>query len=273
MAGVARLRLTDACPTRTSMKLYFATLTGIALAALTAGCTRDDEQRAYAEERPVQAPVVESRSIDPPLMATEMAVPGDLPAFVVTGPGGACPRMIFLNGMCGHGLGYIQSFQGAARDHGGVLALQGDISCGGDGALRKYSPNPEEQDARIQKALSVCGGEAKDLVLIGYSQGAYIGERLAERYPERYSRLVLLGAPTTPSPARLRDIRGAVMISGEFDARYRMKEGASGLNAVKIPATYIEMPGAQHGQLPDAERVMSQALGWLDANARPAPVR
>ncbi|AUX42095.1 hypothetical protein SOCE26_035220 [Sorangium cellulosum] len=209
--------------------------------------------------------------VDPPLVATEMAVPGDRPAFVVTGRGGACPRMIALHGMCGHGLGFVQAFQGAAREHGGVLGLQGDIPCGADGVFTKYSPNPEETDERIRKALAACGGAAEDLTIIGYSQGAYVGERLAERWPERYSRLVLLGAPTTPSAARLRDIQGAVLISGEFDAKYRMKDGTTGLLAAKIPAIYREMPGAHHGEMPEAERLMDDALDWLDANARPRP--
>ncbi|KYG05102.1 hypothetical protein BE21_42870 [Sorangium cellulosum] len=241
----------------------------MSLAVLAAGCGK--EERALAEERPVEpASVAAPEAVDPPLVATEMAVPGDLPAFVVTGRGGACPRMVFLHGMCGHGLGYVQAMQGAAREHGGVLGLQGDVPCGG-GPFSKYSPNPEEQDRRIRSALAACGGEAEDLVVIGYSQGAYIAERLAERWPERYARLVLIGAPTTPAAARLRDIRGAVMISGEHDAKYRMKEGAGGLMAAKIPAVYREMPGARHGEMPEAERVMDEALDWLDANARPRP--
>lgn len=249
------------------MKFSVVALAGFGLAVLTTGCGK--EERALAEEGPAQPAVVEQRAVDPPLVATEMAVPGDLPAFVVTGRADACPRMIFLHGMCGHGLGYVQAFQAAAREHGGVLGLQGNIPCGGDGVFTKYSPSIEEQDGRIRSALAACDGEAEDLVVIGYSQGANLAERLAQRWPERYSRLVLLGAPTTPSAARLRGIRGAVMISGEFDAKYRMKEGASGLMAAKIPAVYREMPGAQHGAMPDAERVMDEALDWLDANALP----
>ncbi len=258
------------------MNISAVAITGLSLAVLAAGCGK--EERALAQERPEQAaPAMDPRAVDPPLVATEMAVPGDLPAFVVTGRGGACPRMVFLHGMCGHGLGYVQAFQGAAREHGGVLGLQGDVPCGGDGVFSKYSPDPEVQDRRIRNALAACGGEAEDLVVIGYSQGAYIAERLAERWPERYARLVLLGAPTTPSAARLRDIRGAVMISGELDAKYRMKEGAGGLMAAKIPAVYREMPGARHGEMPEAERVMDEALDWLDAldaldaNAPPRP--
>ena len=243
---------------------------GLALALLPAGCERDEPAPAQVPAHPAQAAVAEV-PVEPPVEAREIAVPGDLPVFIVRGPGGACPRMVFLHGMCGHGLGYIQSFQFAAHDHGGVLALQGDVACGGSGVFRKYSFDVATHDARIRNALSACGGEAEDLVVIGYSQGASVAERLAERWPARYSRVVLLGAPRTPSVARLGRVRGAVMVSGEHDARYRMKEGASGLAAAKIPATYLEMPGARHGQMTEAERVMREAFDWLAAHAKTSP--
>lgn len=199
-----------------------------------------------------------------------MDVPGDLPAFVVLGPGGACPCAVSLHGMCGNGLGHVQAFQGAAHAHGGVLGLQGDIPCGPDGALGQYRFDLERQDARIRTALDTCaaGNSNGEITLIADSQGAYIGERLAERFPRRYTRLVLIGAPTTPTAARLRHVRAVVMISGDGDATFRMKEGMLNLLEADIPSTYLEMPGAHHGQWLDAERVMGEALDWLDANAR-----
>ncbi|WP_437602878.1 hypothetical protein WMF28_14735 [Sorangium sp. So ce590] len=72
--------------------------------------------------------------------------------------------------------------QGAAREHGGVLGLQGDVPCGGDGVFSKYSPDPEAQDRRIRSALAACGGEAEDLVVIGYFG------RCPERATERCGR-------------------------------------------------------------------------------------
>ncbi|MFT3772722.1 MAG: hypothetical protein QM820_45615 [Minicystis sp.] len=209
---------------------------------------------------------------DLPVEIQTVDVPDDEPAFVLMGPHGACPRMVFLHGMCGHGLGYLQSFQQAARDHGGVVVVQGDISCGG--AFRKYTPDPAVQDARIERAFAAIEGRdgactaGSDLVIAGYSQGAYIAEKMAARFPERYSRLVLMGAPTTPSPAQLQKARGVVNISGELDATYRMKDGTKALLNAGVPSTYLEMPGARHGEMRDAERIMREAFDWLDANAR-----
>ncbi|EYF04984.1 alpha/beta hydrolase [Chondromyces apiculatus] len=251
--------------------LWIAGLAGSLLAMMATGCGRDEQ--ALAGERPASPFTIKVPEVlrFEPVGAKEVEVPGDLPAFVVKGADGSCPRMVFLSGMCSHGLGYVQSFQGAAREHGGVLGLQGDVPCSADGVFRKYSFDLDKQDARIRKALETCGGKAEDLVLAGYSQGAYVAERLAERWPERYARLVLIGAPTTPSAARLRKVRGAVMVSGEHDAKYRMKDGARGLGAAKVPATYLEMPGASHGQMTEAEKTMREALTWLDEKGLPGP--
>jgi predicted esterase len=250
-------------------------LLGLVLAVLAAsGCDRT-ERTILAAVRPLPIPAAGAPT-EPPVEAKIVPIPDDLPAFAVPGPRGTCPRMIFLHGMCGHGLGYIQAFQFTAHEHGGVVALQGDVPCG-DGTFRKYSPDPAKQDARVRAALAaVCGDSRADedaddgLTVIGYSQGAYLGERMAERFPSRYTRAVLLGAPTTPSGARLRDLGGAVMISGEHDARHRMKEGVTALSIAGVPAKYMEMPGAHHGQLLEGEKIMDEALDWLDANARQA---
>lgn len=229
---------------------------------------------APASTIPPPAPKVAARLPSSPVEAHVVEVPDELSTFAVPGRGGTCPRIVFLGGMCVHGLGYIQAFQFAAHEHGGVMALQGDIDCG-NGVFRKYMADPARQDARIRKARSaVCGdaaGDADEITIVGYSQGAWLAEAMAQRFPERYARVVLIGAPKVPSVARLRQARGAVMISGTLDAPYRMKQGAEALRAAGVPATYLEMPGARHGQLLDAERLMGEALTWLDANARPAP--
>ncbi|APR75650.1 Hypothetical protein A7982_00996 [Minicystis rosea] len=245
----------------------------LALVGASIGSCRkgpSDARETAAEKEP--APVEE------PLEVRTVPVPGDEPAFVLSGPEGACPRIVFLHGMCSHGLGYIQSFQQAGRDHGGVLGLSGDIDCGGSN--RKYVPDPVAANERVERALLAIEGPegpcaaGSDLVIVGYSQGAYLAEKLAARFPERYTRLVLIGAPTTPSPANLERARGVVNISGELDATYRMKEGTKALTDAGVPSIYLEMPGARHGEMRDAEALMGEAFDWLDTHARgPLPRR
>ncbi|MDI1450764.1 hypothetical protein [Polyangium sp. 6x1] len=233
------------------------------LAAAASGCGRDEQ--AHAAIRPLAT----QRRLALPVEVYTLNIPDDLPGFAVPGPDGANPKMLFLHGMCSAGVGDVQAFQFAANEHGGILAIRGDTPCDDAGVLRRHSFDLDKLDARIRAAFEVSGGVADDLVLVGHSQGAYLGERLAEQWPQRYSRLVLIGAPTEPSAARLRHVRGAVMVSGEYDVTTRMKQAATELQSAGIPATYLEMPGAKHGQMGDAERVFGEAFTWLEANALP----
>ena len=180
--------------------------------------------------------------------------------------------MVFLHVHCGHAQGYVQAFQFAAAKRGSVLALQGDLSCGGD--YRRWTVDPELQDRRIASAFRAAGdtGELRDLTVIGYSEGEVLAERLASRFPERYTRAVLIGAPAAPSIERLRRLRGVVMLAGDGDpeARALMMPVAPRLAAAGVPTTFMEMPGTLHAEMGDGERVMDQAFSWLEANQRPA---
>jgi pimeloyl-ACP methyl ester carboxylesterase len=210
---------------------------------------------------------------DRPVEVVSVDVPGDIPAFVLHGARGTNAFMVFLHGRCSHAMGYVQAFAFAAAKKGTVIAPQGDQTCG-SGPLRRWSLDIEKVNRRIEAALQAAGytDEAawKDIVVIGYSEGASRAEALAARYPERYSRAILIGAPATPSAARLYRSRGAVMMAGERDSQEPMKAGMRALKAAGVPSTYIMIPGAAHGQLNDAERIMGEALDWLWANAKPA---
>jgi hypothetical protein len=47
-----------------------------------------------------------------------------------------------------------------------------------------------------------------------------------------------------------------------------MKEDRDALERVGVPATFIEIPNAHHGQLLEGERVMNEALTWLEQHAK-----
>jgi pimeloyl-ACP methyl ester carboxylesterase len=244
----------------------------IASAALALSSCRPHEAPApapptYTSPGPPEPP--------PPAARVEVVpidVPGDVPAFFLRGAPGTTGRMVFLHVRCGHAQGYVQAFQFAAAKRGSVLALQGDVPCGG--AYRRWTVDPELQDRRIASAFRAAGetGELRDLTVLGYSQGEVLAERLAGRFPERYTRAVLIGAPAAPSLERLRRLRGVVLLAGEGDAGARalMRPAAPRLSAAGVPATYMEMPGAPHAAMADGERVMDEAFSWLASNERPA---
>lgn len=186
------------------------------------------------------------------------------PVFVMRGEPRGPGKLVFLHGMCGHGLGYAQSFQFSAAKYGTLIAPQGDVPCG-NGPWAKWSANLDALDARIQRTFRELGfaEPIRDIVVIGYSQGATRAEALARRWPERYTRLILMGAPKTPSPRGL-SVRAAVTMAGERDRQDLMKAGARALAAAGIPTTYVMIPEATHGAMgPMPERTMGEALEWL----------
>jgi pimeloyl-ACP methyl ester carboxylesterase len=192
------------------------------------------------------------------------------PTWVLRGGPRGPEKMVFLHGMCGHGLGYAQAFQFSAAKWGTLIAPQADVVCG-KGPWAKWSGNLDALDARIQAAFIALGlpEPIEDVVVLGYSQGATRAEALARRWPKRYTRLVLMAAPQTPSPRGLSSLSSAVMMAGSRDRQDLMKAGARALLAAGIPTTYKVIPEATHGAMgPTPEKTMGEALEWLFQHSR-----
>jgi pimeloyl-ACP methyl ester carboxylesterase len=205
----------------------------------------------------------------------EVAMPNDLPAWVLRGSKRHDARFVFLPGMCSHPLGYAQSFQYAAAERGDLVTLQGDLSCGGD-AYRRWSYDLSALTRRLDAVLAAAAIPAEGLTLIGYSQGAELAERLAARDPRKFTRVVLIGSPIVPSPQHLGHTEGAVLMAGTRDAQANMQEGLRLLRGAGIPATFLSIPGARHGEMgTQPEATMGEAFAWLDARGvtRAAGVR
>jgi pimeloyl-ACP methyl ester carboxylesterase len=248
-------------------------------AAVTAGCDRRAPSRAQQDPSVVVVPAAVAPDAGPtervalPARAERILVPGDSAATVVRGPHGETPKAVFMPGVCSNALGYIQSFQSAAQKFGGVVAIDGDAPCPGAGpAFHTFSWDAARQHARIEAALAAAGAKeipAGGITVVGYSQGAAIAEQLVARWPDRYTRVVLIGSPADPSPTKLRSASAVVTMSCSLDMTWRMRGAAVSLSRRGTPATYLEMPGCRHGQVADAERVFGEAFRWLDDNARP----
>jgi pimeloyl-ACP methyl ester carboxylesterase len=185
------------------------------------------------------------------------------PTFVLRGARGA-REMVFLHGVCGHAQGYVQAFQFAAAKHGLVVAPQGDVLCG-KGPWSSFSGDVVKLDRRITRAFAALGvPEPRDVAVIGYSLGATLALGLARRWPDRYTRLVLIAAPDAPTAAGLGKIKSTVMMAGTRDRQDLMRRGSTAMRGVGIPSTFIALPGAGHGEMgSDPERVMGEVLGWL----------
>ena len=199
-------------------------------------------------------------------------VPGDVVASVVRARGGAAPTTVFLPGLCSNANAYLQAFPEAARRQGGVVAIEGDQACGNLEGFRSFSWDASKLHARIEAAAAAAGLQAvprEGLTLVGYSQGAALGEQLVQRWPTRYARVVLIGAPTEPSAARFAEARAVVTMSCSRDVPSKMREATNRFVRAGIPSTYLEMPDCTHGNITDGDRTFDAAFDWLRANARP----
>lgn len=254
---------------------------GLALALSLVGplaerCERFRTESAEVLQRAAHPDPLSHTEVDPsrrgPIRMEELE-PGQAPEmFVMRGGPRGPARLVFLHGMCGHGLGYAQSFQHSAAKLGTLISPQADRRCGG-GAWAKWSNDLDALDARIQHAFRALGHPEPidEIVIMGYSQGATRAEALARKFPERYTRAILIGAPSAPSPRGL-GLRAAVMMAGERDRQDLMKAAVRSFEAAGIPSTFLVLPGARHGAMgQNPEASMGEALAWLfRASAGPA---
>jgi hypothetical protein len=89
---------------------------------------------------------------------------------------------------------------------------------------------------------------------------------LARTFPERYTRLISMAAPTALQVGQLRGLRGAVMMAGEHDRQDLMQKSVRALTASGVRATFMLIPEARHGAMgPTPEQTMGAALDWLFA--------
>lgn len=194
----------------------------------------------------------------------------DPPIFAVRGSSGR-DKLVFLHGMCGHGQGYAQSFQRAAAGKGTLIAPQADVACGG-GPGAKWSQDVAALDARIVEAFKRLGYEEPitDVCVLGMSQGATRAAALARTFPERYTRLVSMGAPTAVEPTGLGHLRSAVLMVGERERKDLMRTSEKSLQRKGVPAVSRIIPDADHAAMgPHPEETMGEVLDWLWDNSRP----
>ena len=241
-------------------------------AVAVASCSRHEPQPILPDPAVQAAALAPTPTPTPapapaPAEVSRANVPGDSPAAFVRSSDGTPPRIVFLPGVCSNAYAYLLTFPEAARAHGGVVAIDGDQPCGAPSSgFRTFSWDPIRQNARVLAALAALGGTEPPpggYTLVGYSSGADIGALMVQRWPERYARVVLIGAPSDPRPALVAKARGVVTMSCARDVPGRMREGARRITAAGVPATYLEMPGCTHGNITDGERVFGEAFDWL----------
>jgi pimeloyl-ACP methyl ester carboxylesterase len=249
--------------------MRFASLFPLLVMLLQCARTEGEPPRATG---PATASVPAPKNNEGPLRIETLEADGKPPVYALRGGPRGPERLVFLHGMCGDGLGYAQSFQNAAARRGTLIAPQADIPCEGGGA--RWSKYIDALDSRITAAFRALGHQEPidDMLIIGYSQGATRAEALARKFPERYTRLILMGGPYAADPKGLETLRGALAMAGERDRLDLMQASARVLKAAQVPATFLVIPEATHGSMgPHPEKTMDEAFAWLAENQRSRP--
>src|SRR5512133_113821 len=237
------------------------------IAVLLLSCdTRRERPHALSRpgHRSALATAGAARQDDGPIRMEVLDPNAQPPVFVLRGSPRGSGRLVFLHGMCGHGLGYAQAFQYAAAKKGTLIAPQGDVSC--DGPWARWSSDLKRLDDRIVETFHALGhpDPIDGIAIMGISQGATRAEALARKFPQRYTRLISMAAPTALKLGDLQHLRAAVLMVGELDRRDLMVAGERALKGTGVPVTFMLIPEATHGAMgPTPEQTMGAALEWL----------
>jgi predicted esterase len=219
---------------------------------------------------PAQAPSPELQAPEP----VALRIPGDRTVQVLHGPPGDPGQrvLVYLHGRCGD-VHAFRSWASAAVAHGTLVALLGDVPCKGSTRFR-WGDDVAQIHRRVLAAIGAAGaarGEPLNtvsLTVIGYSEGALKAEALVRRYPSIYRRALLVAGPRAPASNSLEARGAAVLIAGARDRRDHLREAARGMERSGQLVTYMELPGAHHGEYgPEGARVMSEALRWVSDRA------
>lgn len=200
-------------------------------------------------------------------VVVELAVPGDLAASFVRTTSTSKRLVVYLPPKCVDG---AVSFRGWAVDAAAdvsSVALVGEQPCVGT-PHTQFGSDIQKLGARVQSAIAAASAAAAieqvDVVLAGYSQGAARAEDLAQAFPDRFPRVVLIGAPEAPTVSHLGRARAVATMAGEKDRRDLMMVGTQALERAGVGAKFFLLPGAAHGEMgPDGGRVMREAFAWL----------
>ena len=194
-------------------------------------------------------------------------VPNDRKVLVVVGEGKR--PIVHLHGMCSEPRSDLEAWASNVSEHGTVIGLEADAACP-NGSGRTWTTDAQAIDARVTEAIAAVNQarglslDPEELVVIGESMGAARATALASRFPERYTRLVLVGSPETPSAKDLGSAKAVALLAGEKEPQEKMRQGTTGLENAGLKARFWELAGATHGNYgPNGARSMTEAVAFV----------
>lgn len=209
--------------------------------------------------------VAASASRSPEWLSPEGDAPGVL-VFPPEGKPGARPITVMLHGMCGAPENECPYFAPVVARDSWLICPRGTLTCSSGGATWAFSKRAETIDAAIRRVEAAHPGQIdarEGSTLIGFSLGAFVAMDLANRAPERWERVVLIGGKVVPDTRHL--LRGTtrfVFGAGELDQSYsHMSASARRLRAAGVTATFLSLGRVGHRFADDMDGWLERALG------------
>jgi predicted esterase len=213
-------------------------------------------------------PAPRGEAVDPGAVFVERYAEED--AYVVRGSRARAQAILF-GGQCAQPQGYIDAIKVAAARRTQLVALQGDAPC--NGAFRGWSFDLPALSRRIDRTFLALGlGEPRDVLLIGYSQGALVAERLAVLEPTKFTRFILMASPRALPAEHFSKATAVATMAGTLDRQDVMRKNADTLARSGVRARYFPLPGAAHGYMgTDPEGTFESAFAWFEAPPAATP--
>lgn len=203
-------------------------------------------------------------------------VPDDRGALAIFGAPTDARVLVYLPGKCGNARAPIEAFPEAARAHGTLVVLEGDIPCPRS-TRRRWGSDITAIDRRVRAAVDavsaarVSGGspgivplDPRRATVLGYSEGALRAESLARQFPDRYPTAVILASPRKPSAASFARTDRVAFVVGANDRKDEMRDGAEDTRKAGRTSRFFLLPAATHGKYgPEGERVMAEVLDFV----------
>ena len=138
--------------------------------------------------------------------------------------GGKQPVFVYLHGIAGGPGRGCAEFSRSVSAYGWLVCPEGNVR---DGATRSWGGSLAEQWAVVQGALAAVAAEpdvdaGAPVVLLGYSQGAYLAEQLLRGYPGKIRAALFVGANIRLDKKTLvaAGVSKVAYAAGEFDGTY-----------------------------------------------------
>jgi pimeloyl-ACP methyl ester carboxylesterase len=203
---------------------------------------------------------------------------GPLPVF------GAAPAradraeatFVYLHGVCGLTTNGCGHFEGAP---GWLVCPQANHPCANGGS--SWSGSVEEKIATVDRALDAARARWPEssgapVILVGFSQGAYVAMDLARAQPGRFVGLLLLGADTghASEAFRLARLHRVALACGAYDMMFpRMRATPAALVPAGIEARFASLGEVGHTYVArdGTDGVLTSLLEWVAAGEGAEP--